>query len=146
LPIRTPRPASAQARSSRVRFAVWFYFALLFLLLGAAAFLWKSGEMLVRPDPLPEHVRWAAMLAGEDRDMERSEEAWNLFQEGRFDSLILSGPRMFKTHYESEFSREFLAAKGIPAGRLFQLPNETWSTVEEAELLIRQARALGLDT
>jgi uncharacterized SAM-binding protein YcdF (DUF218 family) len=129
-----------------VGFAAWVYFFLLVFLFCAADFLWKSGDFLVRPDPPVEHVRWAAILAGEGRDMERSEAAANLFQEGRFDSLILSGPRIFKTHHESEFSEEFLLSKGIPRNRLFQLPNESTSTREEADFLIRQARLLGVDT
>jgi uncharacterized SAM-binding protein YcdF (DUF218 family) len=99
----------------------------------------------VHSDP-PVHVRWAVLLAGEQKDMERSEAALKLYREGLFDSLILSGPRVFKIHHESEFSREYLVSQGIPADRLFQLPNEALSTSEEAEVVIRQARLLGIDT
>ena len=99
----------------------------------------------MRSDP-PQHTRWAAMLAGEGKDMDRSEAALALFRDGRFDSLILSGPRTFKTHHESEFSSEFLISKGFPQDRLFQLPHEAVSTSTEAIILIQQARLLGIDT
>jgi uncharacterized SAM-binding protein YcdF (DUF218 family) len=116
------------------------------VLLGLGGFLWKSGEILVRGDSGTEPVRWAAVLAGEGREMERSEAAWALFQEGRFDSLILSGPRTFKTRHESEFSAAFLETRSFPKDRVFQLPHEATSTAAEATVLIRQARLLGIDT
>ena len=135
----------ARSRPLWSRAAAWIYFLVLLLLLLIAIFLWKSGEILVRSDP-PQHTRWAAMLAGEGKDMDRSEAALALFRDGRFDSLILSGPRTFKTHHESEFSSEFLISKGFPQDRLFQLPHEAVSTSTEAIILIQQARLLGIDT
>src|SRR4051812_37126893 len=99
----------ASSKSRRMPGMAWIYFTLLLLLVCAAAFLWKSGGLLVHSDPVG-HVHWAAILAGEEKDMERSEAALNLFREGRYDSLILSGPRIFKNHHESEFSREYLIA------------------------------------
>lgn len=124
---------------------VWVYFILLFFLACLAVFLWKSGELLVHSDSIG-HARWAVVLAGEDRGMERTETAFDLFREGRFDSLILSGPRVFKSHHESEFSRELLIAKGFPRDRIFQLPHEASSTLEEAAVIIHQSRLLGIDT
>ena len=123
----------------------WIYFALLLLLLCLSAFLWKSGELLVHADP-PGRVRWAAVLSGEGRDMELSESAWGLYQEGLFDSLILMGPRVFKSRYASEFAAGHLETRGFPGDHLFQLRNEALSTLEEAAILIPQARLLGADT
>jgi len=124
---------------------VWIYFTALLFLVLIAACLWKSGDLLVNIDP-PQHVRWAVVLAGESRDMERSETALALFRDGRFDSLILSGPRCFRNHHESEFSSEFLTGNGFPKDRIFQLPNEAVSTATEAIIVIQQARLLGIDT
>ncbi len=146
MPIRTRTPVRPPKRLTGMRAVTWFYFAAVTLAAVVAVCLWRSGTWLVHTDPLPAHVRWAAVLAGEGRDMERSEAAFRLFQDGRFDSLILSGPRTFKTHYESEFSSQLLRAKGFPRDRLFTLPNEATSTAEEAEVLIKQARLLGIDT
>ncbi len=123
----------------------WLYFAVLFLVLCFTAFLWKSGERLVRSDSFG-HVHWALMLAGESNIMDRSKASLTLFQEGRFDSLILSGPRVFRTHHESEFSEEWLLSKGFPKDRVFQLPHDAGSTQEEAEAILPQIRLLGIDT
>ncbi len=144
MPIRIHTP-KFPARFSWAGATAWFYFILLVILLCLSAFLWKSGEMLMRADA-PGHARWAAVLAGDGRDMERGEAAWALYQEGRFDSLILMGPRVFKTRHASEFEAELLETRGIPKDKLFQLPNEALSTTEEAGILIPQARLLGADT
>jgi len=127
------------------RTIVWLYFPILILLFCAFVFLWKSGDMLVRSNA-PNHVRWAVVLAGEGRGMERSSAALNLFREGRFDSLILSGPRVFRDHHESEFSTEYLESNGFPHDRLFQLPHEANSTLSEAGVILKQAHLLGVDT
>jgi uncharacterized SAM-binding protein YcdF (DUF218 family) len=123
----------------------WLYFAILFLLLLFMAFLWKSGQRLVRSDSFG-HVRWALVLAGENNNMERSKAALTLFREGRFDSLILSGPAVYRTHHESEFSEEWLLSKGFPKDRIFQFPHNARSTQEEAEVIIPQLRLLRIDT
>jgi len=123
----------------------WIYFAVLFLSLCFLAFLWKSGERLVRSDSFG-HIRWALVLAGESNVMDRSKAALALFQEGRFDSLILSGPAIFRTHHESEFTEEWLLSKGFPKDRIFQLPHNARSTQEEAEAIVPQLRLLGIDT
>ena len=53
---------------------------------------------------------------------------------------------MFRTHHESEFSEEFLASRGFPKDRIFQLPHEEKSTLTEAALILQQVRLLGVDT
>ncbi len=124
---------------------MWIYFTLLVLLFGFAGFLWKSGELLVHSDP-PTHTRWAVTLSGEGPGMVRTAAALQLFQEGRFDSLILSGEHVFEGHYSSEFSSEWLLPRGFPKDRIFQLRHEARSTLVEERTIIRQARLLGIDT
>ena len=141
----TPSHRLRKSGSWWSRGLVRFYFVLLAILVGLSLFLWRSGEMLVRSDSFT-HVRWAVVLAGEGSGMERTETAGRLFREGRFDSLILSGPRVFKKHHESEFSAEALASTGFPEDRIFQLPHDEHSTITEAAVILRQARLLNVDT
>src|SRR3989338_3068837 len=123
VPIRIRAPIRLSARFSWAGAMAWIYLALLLLLLCLSAFLWKSGDLLVHADP-PGRLRWAAVLSGEGRDMELSESAWGLYQEGLFDSLILMGPRVFKSRYASEFAAGHLETRGFPGDHLFQLRNE----------------------
>ncbi len=146
MPIRTRSSGKSKARFSWGKGLVWAYFTLLLLFVCLAVFLLKSGKLLVAKNQGEDPVKWAVVLAGEEKDMERTQEAWTLFQEGRFENLILSGPRVFRTHHESEFSAEFLVSKGFPKDRIFQLPNEATSTAEEAVVLMQQARLLEIDT
>jgi uncharacterized SAM-binding protein YcdF (DUF218 family) len=128
---------------------LWGWFALvltlaLLLILGGVIFL-KSGHWLVRSDPF-EKVTWAVVLAGESRDCERTDAALELYREGRIDSLMLSACRIYKTHYESEFTVKDMISAGYPKGKIFEFHQDAYSTLEEARLLIRQFRFQNLDT
>jgi uncharacterized SAM-binding protein YcdF (DUF218 family) len=124
---------------------LWAWFVLALILCVGGAFLWRSGRWLVRDDAF-SHVKWALVLAGESRDCERSDAALRLFQEGRIDTIIESGCRIFKNRYESEFAVDYLVQKGVPQDRLFEFRQDAYSTLEEARLLVRQFRLQNLDT
>ncbi len=149
MPIR-PKSPSTSVRPSRGQRR---FLPLTYLILPAAAIvsvvaalvLWRSGLWLVRTDSF-EKVKWAVVLAGESRDMERTEAAALLMREGQVDSLIISGNRIFGNRYTSEFAARVFLEQGVEPIRVFEFRNDAYSTVEEAVELIRQFRFMGLDT
>ncbi len=125
--------------------SLWVWVFLAFFLTVAPVCIWKSGRWLVADDHF-QKVRWAVVLAGESRDCERTDAAIRLFQDGRIDSLVISGCRIFKTRYQSEFLADYAAHEGVPRGRLFEFRQDAYSTLEEARVLVRQFRLQNLDT
>jgi hypothetical protein len=59
---------------------------------------------------------------------------------------LVSGCRIFKDKYASAYTADYLAGQGYPRSLLFEFPQDAYSTVEEAGLLIQEFRSLGLDT
>lgn len=141
-----PRHSSRARQGSLWRhWSLWIYFPLALLLILVGVCLWKSGRWLVKDDPF-DKARWAVVLAGEGRNAERSEEALKLYLEGRIDTLIYSGLRVFKDRYSSEFMTDWLAKQGYPREKMFEFHQDAYSTQEEAGVLIRQFRQQNLDT
>ena len=116
----------------------------LILTLGGVT-LWKSGRWLVYQDSFAR-IPWAVVLAGESRDCERTDAVSRLYQDGRIDTVVLSGCRIFKTHYQSEYMLDYLVDRGVPRDKIFEFRQDAYSTIEEARLLIRQFRFQNLDT
>lgn len=114
------------------------------LVLGGVC-VWKSGRWLVAGDPF-EKASWTVILAGESRDVERSDAALRLYLDGRIDTLVYSSPRVYKDRYASEFMTEYLAKEGYPREKLFEFRHDAYSTLEEARALVRQFRWQNLDT
>jgi uncharacterized SAM-binding protein YcdF (DUF218 family) len=145
VPIR-PRSLHRTRRSGfGQNWAVWVYFPLALALCLLAVCLWKSGKWLVSDDPF-EKAPWALVLAGESRDCERTDEAIKLYLDGRIDTLVLSGDRIFRTRYTSEFLVNEYVREGVPRGKIFEFHQDAYSTLEEARALIRQFRLQKLDT
>lgn len=145
MPVRAPsRSVSSRSRRALPPFA-FLYFAALLLAIAFAALLWRSGRLLVHSDPF-ERAPWAVQMAGETRDCERSDESLRLWRDGRIDTLLVSGCRIFKDKYASAYTADYLAGQGYPRSLLFEFPQDAYSTLEEAALLVREFRALGLDT
>jgi uncharacterized SAM-binding protein YcdF (DUF218 family) len=144
LPIRPRTPP--RSRTSLLRhWTLWAWFALAVALSVGGMCLWRSGRWLVREDAF-FHAEWAAVLAGESRDCERTDAAIRLLQEGRIDTLVLSATRIFKNRYQSEFMLDYVLQQGVPRERVFEFRQDAYSTQEEARLLIRQFRLQNLDT
>jgi len=144
LPIRPRTPPRARSEVLR-HWTLWVWFAVAVFLSVGGVCLWRSGRWLVHEDAF-DHVKWALVLAGESRDCERTDAAIRLFQEGRVDTLILSGCRIFKNRYQSEFMAEYAVQQGVPRDRVFEFRQDTYSTQQEARQLVRQFRLQNLDT
>ena len=90
-----------------------------------------SGRWLVRDDSFG-HVSWAVVLDGQSGDLERSDFAADLVREGRADSLLVLGRRVFRDRNNADFYAEDLERIGVDAGRLFVFRHDDPSTLEEA--------------
>ncbi len=90
-----------------------------------------SGRWLVRDDSFG-HVVWAVILDGQSGDLERSDFAADLVREGRADSLLVLGRRVFRDRNNADFYAEDLERIGVDAGRLFVFRHDDPSTLEEA--------------
>ncbi|GEM_PF-2347669 len=145
MPIR-PRTPQRAARPGLLRhWTLWVWFALALVLCVGGVSLWKSGRWLIHEDPY-EHARWAVVLGGESRDLERSDAAIRLYHEGKIDTIILSTTRIFKNRYISEFLVDYYVQQGVPRDRIFEFRQDAYSTQEEARLLVRQFRLMNLDS
>jgi uncharacterized SAM-binding protein YcdF (DUF218 family) len=124
---------------------LWVYFPLLVLVAAFLILLWKSGHALVAGEPL-ERASWAFVLPGETLDCEATDAAATWVNEGRIDTLVVMGGRTYKTRFTTEWARDYLETKGMPAERLFEMRLDAQSTLDAARQVMRLARLQGLDT
>ncbi len=122
-----------------------FLFILVFLL-GALVVLSRlSGNWLVESDPLSGY-RWGLVLDGQGREMNRSDGAKELLEQGVIDTIVLSGSRNFRNRYNSEFYAQDLLMQKVDAQRILEMRHDAYSTFEEAMVAIPFFRELDADT
>ena len=106
----------------------------------------KSGLWLVEDDNF-EHVKWVAVLDGQTSDLERSDFAANLLKEGKADSVLLLGRRVFRDRSNSEFyADDFMKLGSFDSNAVFLVPHNDPSTISEAYTLIPWLKARNIDT
>ena len=105
----------------------------------------KSGLWLVEDDDF-EHVKWVAVLDGQTSDLERSDFAANLLKEGKADSVLLLGRRVFRDRSNSEFyADDFMKLGSFDSNAVFLVPHNDPSTISEAYTLIPWLKARNID-
>lgn len=123
--------------------------ALLILLVIAVltyAIFEKSGHWLVQDDEI-EHVKWVAVLDGQSADLERSDYAANLVKEGKADSVLLLGRRVYRERSNSEFyAEDFMKLGAFDSNAVFLVPHNDPSTISEAFSLIPWLKKHNADT
>ena len=119
MPIRARFPVRSEPQGLWKHWTLWVWFVLALILTLGGVTLWKSGRWLVYQDSF-ERIPWAIVLAGESRDCERTDAAFRLYQDGRIDTVVLSGCRIFKTHYQSEYMLDYLIDRGVPRDKIFE--------------------------
>jgi uncharacterized SAM-binding protein YcdF (DUF218 family) len=125
---------------------LWYIFGAFILTLVAMTFMLRwSGVWLVEKDKI-DGASWAVVLDGQGRDMTRTSAALELLKKGVADTVVLSGSRIYRTRYNSEFYIKDLIQQGAPANRLIEFRHDAYSTFQEANLLIPYFRELGADT
>ena len=89
----------------------------------------KSGLWRVEDDDF-EHVKWVAVLDGQTSDLERSDFAANLLKEGKADSVLLLGRRVFRDRSNSEFyADDFMKLGSFDSNAVFLVPHNDPSTI-----------------
>ena len=106
----------------------------------------KSGHWLVEEDDF-EHVKWVAVLDGQTADLERSDFTANLLAEGKADSVLLLGRRVYRDRSNSEFyAEDFMKLGNFDENAVFLVPHNDPSTISEAYSLIPWLKKHNVDT
>ncbi|PBC73012.1 YdcF family protein [Fibrobacter intestinalis] len=128
-PISDLRKEKRRARSLfRIKIAV----SLLVCLILFYVLISYSGHWLVKDDSF-EHVTWAVILDGQGGDLERSDFAADLVRNGKVDSILVLGRRVFRDKSNADFYAEDLEnVAGMDPGILYVFRHDDPSTVEEA--------------
>ena len=109
-------------------------FALLILLF--YVLISYSGHWLVRNDEF-EHVKWVVVLDGQSGDLERSDFAANLLREGKADSVLVLGRRVFRDKSNADFYAEDLEeVGGVDRNLIYVFRHDDPSTLEEAVSIV----------
>ncbi len=125
--------ADVRKEKSRKRFLTRAKVGVLLALAVVAFYLLVaySGRLLVRDDSFG-HVAWVVILDGQSGDLERSDFARDLVRDGRADSLLVLGRRVFRDRNNADFYAEDLERIGVDADRIFVFRHDDPSTLEEA--------------
>ena len=119
------------------------------LILLVAAFylvMTKSGHWLVYDDEF-DHVNWVVVLDGQSADMERSDFAANLLNQGRVDSVLILGRRNFRNRSNAEFYvDDFMQLGAFDSNAVFMAVHDDASTIGEAYTVIPWLKARKADT
>lgn len=106
----------------------------------------KSGHWLVQNDEV-DHVKWVAVLDGQTADLERSDYAANLVKEGKADSVLLLGRRVYRERSNSEFyAEDFMKLGAFDSNAVFLVPHNDPSTISEAYSIIPWLKKHHIDT
>lgn len=124
-------------------------FALLFLLAIAIityVIFEKSGHWLVEDDNV-EHVKWVAVLDGQTADLERNDYAAELIKEGKADSVLILGRRVYRDRSNSEYyADDFMKLGSFDSNAVFLAPHNDPSTISEAYSIIPWLKKHNADT
>lgn len=95
-----------------------------------------SGHWLVRNDEF-EHVKWVVVLDGQSGDLERSDFAAKLVREGKADSVLILGRRVFRDKSNADFYAEDMEdVGGVDPDRIYVFRHDDPSTIEEAVSIV----------
>jgi uncharacterized SAM-binding protein YcdF (DUF218 family) len=106
--------------------------------------LWFAalGGWLVRTDP-PAPADAALVLAG-DKSGNRILKAAEMVRQGYTQTVLVSGPEGMYGHNEAELAIPFAVRSGYPPSWFVAAPNRTFSTREEALVLIDELHKRGV--
>lgn len=131
----------------RRRFHIGVILGVLFLilLLFVYLFIGRSGYWLVDDDSF-EHVSWVAILDGQTADMERSDYTLKIMEEGKADSVLILGRRVFRDKNNADYyADDFMRSGNIDSGRVFLFRHNDPSTLEEALSIVPWFKSKNVD-
>lgn len=135
-----------QKRKYRIFAGVWGLAILLVLVFVAYLFIARSGHWLVQDDPF-NHVSWIVILDGQSADLERSDYAINLMTQGKADSVLILGRRVFRDKNNADFYAEDMIRSGaIDPSRVYLFRHDDPSTIEEAFSILPWLKQRNADT
>lgn len=123
---------------SRFRWLVAVVLLVAFILLTSHVWLALLGGYLVKADG-PAKADIAVVLAG-DFSGNRILTAADLVRRGLAPQALVSGPGYMYGQHESDFAIPFATRHGYPESYFVALPNDTRSTVSEADVVIAELR------
>ena len=96
----------------------------------------KSGHWLVQDDEIG-HVKWAILLDGQTADLERNNFAATLMAEGKIDSIVILGRRVYRDKSNADFyAEDFMKLGMFDSAAVFLARHDDPSTISEAYTVI----------
>lgn len=106
----------------------------------------QSGHWLVDDDEF-DHATWAVILDGQSADMERSNFAADLLANGKVDSVLILGRRVFRNRSNAEFYLDdFMRLGNFDSNTVFIGRHDDPSTIAEAVTIIPWLKKHKADT
>lgn len=106
----------------------------------------QSGHWIVEDDKF-DHVKWAVILDGQSADMERNDYVANQMKQGKIDSVVIMGRRVYRTLSNAEFYVEdFIQQGDFDSNRIFLSRHDDPSTISEARTVIPWLKSRNIDT
>ncbi len=106
----------------------------------------KSGFWLVQQDEF-DHVKWAVVLDGQTADLERNDFAAKLMSEGKIDSIIILGRRVYRDKSNADFyAEDFMRLGRFDSSAVFLARHDDPSTISEAYTVIPWLKLHKVDT
>lgn len=106
----------------------------------------KSGFWLVQNDEFT-HVKWAVLLDGQTADLERDDFAAKLMSEGKIDSIVILGRRVYRDKSNADFyAEDFMRLGKFDSSAVFLARHDDPSTISEAYTVIPWLKLHKADT
>lgn len=138
----------AKIQKKKKKNFLWFVVSALALILFSffSWIVWHSGYWLIQDDSF-EHVSWIVVLDGQTSEMERTDYALKLLEQGKADSALILGRRIFRDKNNADFYVEDMARTGtLDSSRVFLWRHNDPSTIEEALSIIPWFKQKSEDT
>ena len=106
----------------------------------------KSGHWLVVDDEF-EHANWAVILDGQSANMERNDFVADLMSQGKVDSVLILGRRVFRDKSNVDFyAEDFMRLGKFDPATVFLVRHDDPSTLSEACTIIPWLKMHKADT
>ena len=106
----------------------------------------KSGKWLVVDDEF-EHATWAVILDGQSANMERNDYVADLIHQGKVDSVLILGRRVYRDRSNVDFySEDFMRLGKFDPATIFLVRHDDPSTLSEACTVIPWLKKHKADT
>lgn len=106
----------------------------------------KSGSWLIENDEF-NHVKWAIILDGQSADLERNDFVAKLLAEGKVDSVLILGRRVFRDKCNTDFyADDFMKLGNFDSNAVFIACHDDPSTIAEARTIIPWIKTRKMDS